>query len=1027
MRSPRYQQPRGIPTDDDLYHDRPPLTATPPSDGKRKKLQRKRSETKMKEQPGWEIPAQEHRGLGSLLREEGLLDDMPPPSSSRPRLQLWPDVQGQAGPLTPANHLLRKVETYQPQGRPGIPDRKASANAVHEYYDPSGQSVYVSQQTSESAVRDRSLRKGSPITIHESSSDPTLARRPLKSAMKKPTEDWRKAPEDFLGMRVNVTERTHDKEKRGGKEKKEKKQRKLDLSHFFPRPSKGADHHLFSHNNKLSSSPSAMTDTSDSFWQQRRPSPHARFDEYTKSSSSLHSASTVRAKIFDPDIFDQSKTHVRRPPKGIQNWFDGFDISSDEDEKKEPVELPADEKLLGGHALPSTFSPWVKPDAEQPQLDRRMSQFSINLRAIQQAKERMQERLRLVDTHEDSADTITLGSAMSDVPSKKPPSRLAISRLANESVLSLSDSESDDQNQMPPIRDSVDDSSITIGRASTLNFEKLSAQSRRVQNFRSTPRDGLSRVQSASTVRSNQTSGSIPIRLTGSIPVPPPHLHSPPLPESQNSSSHATYQAAQGQALQKLEGRLDVDMLNLRSRPTTTASSQDYETVISGETATSLPLTEGSQLMAVTEEEMMLLEMMRQKRAMMTKSSFTEGYQLALKREQEQLVKRRESAQQAALQFLRAKEEKMRSRSGSINDSTVEETQRRKYSAIRKEDVDKALKLERFLAAADAAPLEDNFPEPPRPGGVTLPPEEQKHRPQKFELLLPATYSPAPGRSRKASPSPDGSSACPGDDDIEDHQRKIRQFLANNSASESPSTFPTPPSAKSKADSWREKRISMAMLSPSPVAEEEPIPDVPAPTANKAGPAVTEDRRGRTPTGRLDAEQLGQSSKTVPSPHAPPSGGHNPYHLSPKFEFEALDFPIAQLSTSPSLSTSKASPLTPTFTSNGPPSDKHTLEGAGSSSDNERSVRGRAYTPDTDLTSVSAATPNHRKPHVGGGGGGALKKAPPPPRLDMMAADSGVDPRGSVTSFTSAGEDVLAAWAALGGGGEARATRKRGR
>ncbi|KAI7044968.1 hypothetical protein KC352_g46284, partial [Hortaea werneckii] len=173
-------------------------------------------------------------------------------------------------------------------------------------------------------------------------------------------------------------------------------------------------------------------------------------------------------------------------------------------------------------------------------------------------------------------------------------------------------------------------------------------------------------------------------------------------------------------ALSRLEGQRDSKSEPPRSRPTTKASQQTFDTSVTGDSASSLP-TDAAHVMAVTEEEMILLEMMRNKRAMMAKSSFTEGYQQAVKKEQEQLEMRRDSARQAAIKYLRQKEmregeippqgtktqrnSRLTERVDRIMDGTeplpqLDEDIRRKYSAIRKEDVDKALKMEKFLGEA---------------------------------------------------------------------------------------------------------------------------------------------------------------------------------------------------------------------------------------------------------------------------------------------------------------------------------------
>ncbi|KAK4543010.1 hypothetical protein LTR36_006008 [Oleoguttula mirabilis] len=977
--------------------------------GTKSKLGRKKVDKKARQQETFQhTPNVEHKSMGTLLRaqealldtQQSLLDRMPSSTHTRPRLQMWPNTETYAETHNRSANDLFHHDIYQPSQRPGIPPRRTSNNAVHDFYDPSRQPLYVSQQTSASAVRDMALHKGSPM-IHETASDPALAKRPLKSALKKAQDPSRRPA--LLEVRTNSSDT--------------KKSKRLDLSHFFPQPRAHTNQHLLSPN-KLSRSPSPLTDTSEFFPQDtiqvqlKRPAANARLETHksVKPTSADPDCST-RVKVFESDIFDQAKTNVRRPPKGIKNWFDGFDISSDEDEKvpePEPQELPANE------ALPSVFSPWVvKPDSEQPQFHRKASIDPVedNLLAIEAAKERMQERMRMATKRKGSVSSATIASVVSsEALGKKPPSRLSTSRLANESVLSLSDSSGDERARLSTIRASVDDYSAMFHDTAPMHVEKPTAAPRKLQSKRSVPQDSFPR-QSTSTVQTTQTSASIPIRLADSIPLPVSIPLSPPA----KGDEQYTFKNGAAQALRKLEGQRDSAGQPPQSRPTTKASAQDFESNATGETVSSMP-TDASHMMAVTEEEMILLEMMRNKRAAMQKNSFTEGYQLALKREQEHLARRREGAQQTALNILRQKEERDKSQRGSrIAERPAEpdERVRRRYSAIKKEDVDKALKLQRFLAAAET-PLEDAFPEPP-----TGTPVEEKRPPQKFELLLPDTYSPIRmGNCGGSSPiSPGGSSPLPEEEDIEDHHHRVRQFLASSSASAEQTLFPTPPSAKSKTSSRRDTR--RGFLSPSPVEEEAPlVPDVPERSPHRPfSPSEREERRssisGRRLSCQIDIDQLLPRASALPAPLRQAAHNLQPYHLEPNLEFPPLDFPSRLTGASPSLSTSRASPLSPTFTTPAP-SDRQTVEGASSSDNDQRSARSRAYTPDTDVTSLSAPTPRKRT---------AAKKQMPP-KLDRILTNT-LNIRGSTASITSAGEDVLAAWAELGGGTEALASRRR--
>jgi hypothetical protein len=73
------------------------------------------------------------------------------------------------------------------------------------------------------------------------------------------------------------------------------------------------------------------------------------------------------------------------------------------------------------------------------------------------------------------------------------------------------------------------------------------------------------------------------------------------------------------------------------------------------------------------------------------------------------------------------------------------------------------------------------------------------------------------------------------------------------------------------------------------------------------------------------------------------------------------------------------------------------------------------------MTSLSMSAPTYASANSKKRGLAAKKATP---RLDPVPSH-GPNIRGSITSITSAGEDVLAAWAELGGGIEALESRRR--
>ncbi|KAK4554794.1 hypothetical protein LTR86_008296 [Recurvomyces mirabilis] len=964
---------------------------------------------------------------------QSLLDEMLDP---RGRLNVWPNLEQDKK----RQEDTLSMRVYQPTGRPSINPRTTSSGSSQGHYDRSKEPLYVTQQTSASAVRDMGLRKPPPMTIHETSSDPNLGRRPLKSAMKKPSspESTRKPTGSSLKLKSSPS----------------KKMKRLDLSQLFPPPRSSSRNALAAPNLMMPRAGSDVTDDSDFpspaetvRVELRKPAQNARYETFKRPAPAA--APATRPKVFEKDIYDSAKVNVRRPPKGIQNWFDGFDISSDEEEHvpeqkvrvpgksgQKPVQEPE------AHNVAVDFgSPWhIKSDREQPRLDRKLSKDPVedNLLAIHHAKERIQERMRQIDIRKGSidsghADATTIASVVSSEMPRRPggESRLAMLDLPSQSALSMSDS---DEEESAPRHGRID--METLSAMSIAGSTDHTNSRQHLQRQRSFPAENVGRA-STSTVQTMQTSGSIPIRLTASIPLPamPTVAQSPPQVQSRRSTQ-TSLASPTTQALRQLTGQ---DQLT-RARRSTKMSHQDFETFNSGESISSAP-TDGSHLMAVSEEEMILLELMRNKRAAMQKNSFTEGYQLALKREQDALLRRRESAQQTALKILQQREEKTsKSRPGSkivntghSSEPSVDYELRRKLSAIKKEDVDKALKMNKFLADI-SDPTVDNFPEPPSRGQT--PAMESKRPPQKFELLMPSVYSPTPSKTLDAySPvSAEDSSPPPEFEDIEDHHESLRQFLASSSASENlfgnAGVFPTPPS-RSRNPSRRDYRVS-AVWSPSPVAEEEGVEEGEQDADDAYASSHDKKERRNSVNGRrlsrqYDVDLEAETEPGVPlamrhksaMPHPLRQGGqtaHSPYHLHPHFDFTPLEFSPSQLTASPATSISPWTPEAMNFPA--PASEKPTIEGA-YSSDNA-SLRNRAYTPDTDLTSLSASgqtnTPASSRKH-----GMSSRKAPP--RLDKIVGHGMRGPESA--SITSAGEDVLAAWAELGGGTEALVSRRR--
>ena len=298
------------------------------------------------------------------------------------------------------------------------------------------------------------------------------------------------------------------------------------------------------------------------------------------------------------------------------------------------------------------------------------------------------------------------------------------------------------------------------------------------------------------------------------------------------------------EALRRLVGRDS----SVRDRFSRAASSKyTYEDSVGGETNDSAP-SDISRMMAVTEEEMALLEMMRLKRAAMQKGEISEGAQQILKREQEQLAEKQKAAQKSAQNLAKAKEERQTSPPGEwAYDLRPDYERIAGLGSLLESDVDEKLRIERFLASE--TPLEEVFPFP-------SPPIRSPYEPlQMDDLLLPRIYTPQPpepqaqrGQHKGAS----GPSSVPNTlsgtsyalsarsgasefdaDESAQLEAEMRQFLGDEEVSDS-SAFPLPP--KSSSSNRRASRRGVRGLrAPKlpPTREEEFTPPIPIRSPNR--------------------------------------------------------------------------------------------------------------------------------------------------------------------------------------------------
>lgn len=635
-------------------------------------------------------------------------------------------------------------------------------------------------------------------------------------------------------------------------------------------------------------------------------------------------------------------------------------------------------------------------------------------------------------------------SGMSDYSSMRrdaESSRLAHSRAATESELSSSDNE-EDLRYPRKIRESVAASSYYSGdviQASPVSVQRPSIAPRPVLSKRANTREST---------MTTQTSGSIPIHWSDDTPMPP-------LPRRATQDSVVNHTS---EALRRLIGR-EPSVRTRSSRPV--SSRYESEGSVAGETIDSMP-SDISRMMAVTEEEMALLEMMRLKRAAMQKGEISEATQQILKREQEQLLVKQQSAQRAVEKLQKAKEERQLGRSEDWAQDLRPDYERiAGLGSLREEDVDEKLRIERFLASE--TPLEDVFPFSPFP--ISPDRNRESSVPRELapieDLLLPRTYTPQP-ENRKKTPSPApprAPSTVSGADESDADESaqlaaEMRDFLGGDGFGPD-SAFPMPPKSSSRRTSRRIPRTT-GMLAPAlpSTREEELTPPIPARSPNRM-PCFNDGESvlppgDRTTRLRADSGALDSFPPTIATQHPRPVRQPEPptpsdaserlsAFLGPSFEanFDALDmtFPTSAGTSashssnarydSPSICTSQASPLTPTFPT---PLANDKTRGLEITSNDMGYLSAYDRADQGSLRSAhSAKVGSHPQ---AGSKHRQSKISLPPSQLEMLSPatfnSSRTPSRNSSNgSGMSASDDVLAAWAELGGVSEGLPTRSR--
>lgn len=256
-----------------------------------------------------------------------------------------------------------------------------------------------------------------------------------------------------------------------------------------------------------------------------------------------------RNTIYERNATDNAKVNQRRPPKGIQHWFEGV---SDDDLPE--VVLASPERVTT-----ATFRPALGPSRLRAAPTSLITPPADPVQAF------------VFNPGSNHHDHVSIDTASSD--------------RHEQSILNFSDSdESDPSSPLSPAR---------YWTAQRLQIP----QSYSLRRAKST--DGQDSMSSAGTT---MTSVTIPIMNADT-------LYRTPLPSPHNLRQHATDVPASPLRMMRSESNMG------RHHHHTVASSSTADTSRSNDTATNT--ANSTQFMAVTQEEMALLEMMRRKRAEM--------------------------------------------------------------------------------------------------------------------------------------------------------------------------------------------------------------------------------------------------------------------------------------------------------------------------------------------------------------------------------------------------------------------------
>lgn len=473
--------------------------------------------------------------------------------------------------------------------------QKVSSSTLHSFYEPHKSPLSISQQTSESSARDMALRKGQQ----------TVAQR-LEAAY----PDTSKAGE-VSRNKINELRKVSVRRKAAS----------IDMAKLFPKPFVPGRALLSP--NKFVNSPSMLSETSEYFVpkttvdsEQQQNYEVGPSDPKVMQGPSASYASFQRICQYKPQ--DSHKTHVRRPPGGIQHWFDSQAEVLNEDFQpqlhNQPLpELTAELERTKRRSVsdPLRHNP---VDVGDLKMDYKVRTTAVRCIPTLVTEEHASDRRLSVMSNHSVQSRRTYDSLRSRM------SRLAEANLEETSVLCMSSSEDDDSDVEPP--ELSDGPSIS----DTYGPEELHAMPDAQQSN--------TRPEAFSEQKYNSRHEQPTYILTGpdSRPTSEWSVHFSE-PASLEVPKHML--AGKSRSGTKCASKLVASSQLKRSASniSTRKPSQGNLYAFSRTTSQSRSVTPRPRIMAVSEEEEALLEMMRSKRATLKQQLFAEGYEHALKEE----------------------------------------------------------------------------------------------------------------------------------------------------------------------------------------------------------------------------------------------------------------------------------------------------------------------------------------------------------------------------------------------------------